>query len=79
MHLSGEPPCPPSLPPAAFLVLRNLTPQLRTFSLGIFGWLGCITLETCARAGGLGRGWGGLPRWCACPREEATGPCSCGC
>jgi hypothetical protein len=28
-------------------MLRNLTPQMRTFSMGLYGWLGCITLETC--------------------------------
>ncbi len=33
--------------PAVFFMLRNLTPPLRTFSMGLYGWLGCITLETC--------------------------------
>jgi len=34
------------IPITAFLVLRNLTPSLRLRSLGLYGWLGCITLET---------------------------------
>lgn len=42
------PPPPPST--AVFFMLRNLTPPLRTFSMGLYGWLGCITLETCEGA-----------------------------
>jgi hypothetical protein len=34
------------IPISAFLVLRNLTPALRLNSVGLYGWLGCITLET---------------------------------
>lgn len=34
------------IPITAFLVLRNMTPSLRLHSLGLYGWLGCITLET---------------------------------
>lgn len=34
------------IPITAFLVLRNITPSLRLKSLGLYGWLGCITLET---------------------------------
>lgn len=37
----------PSPLPAVFFMLRNLTPPLRSFSMGLYGWLGCITLETC--------------------------------
>ncbi|EFN56845.1 hypothetical protein CHLNCDRAFT_35000 [Chlorella variabilis] len=29
-----------------FFMLRNLTPQMRSFSMGLYGWLGCVTLET---------------------------------
>jgi len=34
------------IPITAFLILRNITPTLRLKSLGLYGWLGCITLET---------------------------------
>ena len=34
------------IPISAFLILRNITPTLRLKSLGLYGWLGCITLET---------------------------------
>ncbi|PRW50849.1 CAS1 domain-containing 1 [Chlorella sorokiniana] len=34
------------IPITVFFMLRNLTPPLRTFSMGLYGWLGCITLET---------------------------------
>jgi hypothetical protein len=26
--------------------VRNITPKLRTYSMRLYGWLGCITLET---------------------------------
>ncbi len=32
---------------AVFIVLRNMTPPLRLWSMSLYGWLGCITLETC--------------------------------
>jgi N-acetylneuraminate 9-O-acetyltransferase len=35
------------IPITGYLVLRNLTPPLRLHSMGLYGWLGCITLETC--------------------------------
>lgn len=35
------------IPISAFLLLRNITPSLRLSSMGLYGWLGCITLETC--------------------------------
>lgn len=35
------------IPITCYLILRNLTPGLRQNTLGLYGWLGCITLETC--------------------------------
>lgn len=35
------------IPITAFLILRNMTPSMRLNSMGLYGWLGCITLETC--------------------------------
>lgn len=34
------------IPITCYLILRNLTPNLRLFSMGLYQWLGCITLET---------------------------------
>ena len=34
-------------------MLRNLTPPMRSFSMGLYGWLGCVTLETCVCAAGV--------------------------
>ncbi|EIE25840.1 O-acetyltransferase-related protein, partial [Coccomyxa subellipsoidea C-169] len=34
------------IPISVWIVLRNMTPALRTYSMGIYGWLGTITLET---------------------------------
>ena len=34
------------IPITLWVVLRNMTPAMRHFSLSLYGWLGCITLET---------------------------------
>jgi hypothetical protein len=34
------------IPLTLWVVVRNLTPPLRTWSARLYGWLGCITLET---------------------------------
>ena len=34
------------IPITLFAVVRNLTPPLRVHHLRLYGWLGCITLET---------------------------------
>ncbi|KAG7674621.1 putative Protein REDUCED WALL ACETYLATION 4 [Nannochloris sp. 'desiccata'] len=34
------------IPITAFLTLRNITPSFRLHAMGLYGWLGCITLET---------------------------------
>lgn len=34
------------IPLTLWVVLRNMTPPLRTLSARLYGWLGCITLET---------------------------------
>ncbi len=34
------------IPITLWIVLRNVTPAMRHFSLSLYGWLGCITLET---------------------------------
>lgn len=34
------------IPITLFIVLRNMTPTLRLHHLRLYGWLGCITLET---------------------------------
>lgn len=34
------------IPLTLWVILRNMTPPLRTFSMRLYGWLGCITLET---------------------------------
>jgi N-acetylneuraminate 9-O-acetyltransferase len=34
------------IPITCWIFARNLTPWLRSHSLGFLGWLGCITLET---------------------------------
>lgn len=49
------------IPITLFIVVRNLTPNLRLQHLRLFGWLGCITLETY-----IGRcGLHSLPATCA--------------
>ncbi|PSC75701.1 CAS1 domain-containing 1 [Micractinium conductrix] len=34
------------IPITVFFMLRNVTPPMRSFSMSLYGWLGCITLET---------------------------------
>lgn len=34
------------IPLTCWMVVRNMHPQLRTWSMRLYGWLGCITLET---------------------------------
>lgn len=34
------------IPLTLWVVVRNITPKMRTWSLRLYGWLGCITLET---------------------------------
>eukprot|EP00887_Chlorella_sp_A99_P001181 scaffold14.g1181.t1 len=34
------------IPITVFITLRNVTPALRTWAMSLYGWLGCITLET---------------------------------
>ena len=34
------------IPITLWVVLRNMTPSMRHYSLSLYGWLGCITLET---------------------------------
>lgn len=34
------------IPITLFIILRNMTPSLRLHHLRLYGWLGCITLET---------------------------------
>uniref|UniRef100_A0A061S981 Acetyltransferase-related family protein n=1 Tax=Tetraselmis sp. GSL018 TaxID=582737 RepID=A0A061S981_9CHLO len=34
------------IPITVWMIARNILPRMRVVSLGIFGWLGCITLET---------------------------------
>jgi hypothetical protein len=34
------------IPLTLWCVVRNITPKLRTYSMRLYGWLGCITLET---------------------------------
>ena len=71
------PPSRRALPPAVFFMLRNLAPPMRSWSMGLYGWLGCITLETCEPpaappaagcacrvcCGGCGMAGWDAPRW----------------
>ena len=34
------------IPITLWIILRNMTPSMRHFNLSLYGWLGCITLET---------------------------------
>ena len=34
------------IPITLWIILRNMTPPLRLHHLRLYGWLGCITLET---------------------------------
>lgn len=34
------------IPITLWIVFRNMTPWLRVYSLRLYGWLGCVTLET---------------------------------
>jgi hypothetical protein len=34
------------IPLTCWMILRNMTPAMRTWSMRLYGWLGCITLET---------------------------------
>lgn len=34
------------IPLTLWVVVRNITPKMRTWSMRLYGWLGCITLET---------------------------------
>ena len=34
------------IPITLWVILRNLTGSMRHYSLALYGWLGCITLET---------------------------------
>ncbi|KAK9800212.1 hypothetical protein WJX73_010053 [Symbiochloris irregularis] len=34
------------IPISAYIVLRNITPNMRVYSMALYGWLGRITLET---------------------------------
>ena len=34
------------IPITLWVILRNLTSSMRHYSLALYGWLGCVTLET---------------------------------